>query len=1161
MNYKNILKVSLAALTGLAVLSGCAQKEFEEITDLSLARCLEPQNLSARVDAATGDNVTFGWDVNKDAGGYELVVYTDEAMSQMENSWALEPGQVPFTTRLTADQKYWFTVQAYKVDANGDRVTSTLSHLAVYDGNVKTYAVKDNLYLEVTGRTENSVSFAWSKDLADYDEVTEIRATPVKGGQEVKYELSGADKSAATATVSGLAAGTEYQFVLYYMSASRGAVDTWTKAEKGAATTITSSEELKTAVNAGGDLYLAYSDDGYSMSTAKPVSSLTVVGELNDEGKRPVVSGSVEISGVLADGSSLRFENIHFADNGSIGHLVTFADDNNAVSLEKIEFVNCEITGYKSGLFSVNKKGGLTVGEVTFDSCDIYDILGSGGDGFDVRQACEITTVKFVNNTIYDGFRTLFRLDQVEAIKIGTIDFENNTVKNIATMDDGNNRALFSPYVPVNLILKKNLFLYEDGGKTDEGVVDKAQLIHDNTKTVDPTITASGNYAFAYGKDFFKRKSAADLGCKTMNVDPCYNSKGNFFHLAAQDLIEEQVGASKWWISYVEKAEDLTQNVVSAPHVWDLQDASLFAGEVKNSRVRDELLLVGSEATPINADGGINFTVATVLNRKGIPTDGYVSFKIDAPGSVDLVVEDPNKSGAGVVIALLDDDGFAVKGGVAEGGKQQVQKVVIPEVKGQGIVYLYANGPVSVTKLAWSKDVLNGDRVLATPKLTVDPVTVKEGDETPVTVKWDAVPNAASYELRFNRKPVELEEGALTYTVPAETIAALEAGLYGFTVKAFPAEGDIYYQESEQGTASIAIQPKGGSEVVTQSVVWDFTAEYIEAFTVNDSNNYLYDKGLVSLAASTDATETLYFSPNGKDIKYAGKKGADGVDYKPITFGGGAAYAFFKTSKSGKLVITATQGKVAADGKDCKLGIKVNGTSQSDDDVALEPYDLEKPLLDAKVYEWNIENTTGNVQEIQIVKVGGSTSPWIYRIEFIYSEEASEAPVYTWNFTTEYIEAFTVNDNNNYLYDKGLVSLAASTDATETLYFSPNGKDIKYAGKKGADGVDYKPITFGGGAAYAFFKTSKSGKLVITATQGKVAADGKDCKLGIKVNGTSQSDDDVALEPYDLEKPLLDAKVYEWNIENTTGNVQEIQIVKVGGSTSPWIYEIVFKAK
>ncbi len=1161
MKYKNILKVSLAALLGLATLSGCVNKEWNEITELNLARCLVPGNLAARVDATKGDVVTFGWDVNKDAGGYELAVYTDEAMTDLENSWALEPGDVPYTTRLTADKEYWFTVQAYRVNADGVKVPGTESKVSVYDGSVKTYAVKDNLFLEVTGRTENSVSFAWSKDLIDYDEVTEIRATPVKGGEKVKYALSDTDRSAAKATVPGLAAGTEYQFVLYYLSASRGAVDTWTKAEKGAATAITTSDELKTAVNAGGDLYLAYSDDSYSMSTAKPVSSLTIIGELNDEGKKPTVSGSVEISGGLANGSSLRFENIRFADNGSIGHLVTFADDNNAVSLEKIEFVNCEITGFKSGLFSVNKKGGLTVGEFTFDSCDIYNILGSGGDGFDVRQACDIATVKFINNTIYDGFRTLFRLDQVDAIKIGTIDFENNTVKNIATMDDGNNRALISPYVPINLILKKNLFLYEDGGKTDESVVDKAQLIHDNTKTVDPVITASGNYAFAFGKDFFKRVSAADLGCKTMNVDPCYNSKGNFFQLAAQDLIEEQVGASKWWISYVEKTEDLTQNVVSAPHVWNLQDASLFAGEVKNSRVRDELLLVGSEVSPINADGGINFTVPTTLNRKGIPTDGYISFKVDAPGSVDLVVEDPQKSGSSVVIALLDDNGYAVKGGVAEGGKQQVQKVVIPEMNGQGIVYIYANGPVSVTKLAWSQDLLNGDRVLSTPKLTVDPVTVKEGDETPVTVTWEAVPNAASYEVRFNRKPVELEEGALTYTVPAETIAALEAGLYGFTVKAIPAAGDIYYLESEQGMASIAIQPKGGGEVVTQSVVWDFTAEYIEPFTVNDSNTYLYDKGIVSPATSTGATETLYFSPNGKDIKYAGKVGADGVEYKPITFGGGAAYAFFKTAKSGKLIITATQGKVAADGKDCKLGIKVNGASMTDDDVALEPYDLAKPVLDAKVYEWNIENATGDVQEIQIVKVGGSTSPWIYKIEFVYSEEAPEAPVYTWNFTNEYIEPFTVNDSNNYLYDKGIVSPATSTDATETLYFSPNGKDIKYAGKVGADGVDYKPITFGGGAAYAFFKTAKPGKLIIKATQGKVAADGKDCKLGIKVNGVSMTDDDVALEPYDLAKPVLDAKAYEWNIENATGNVQEIQIVKVGGSTSPWIYEIVFQSK
>ena len=242
MKYKNILKVSLAALLGLATLSGCVNKEWDEITELNLSRCLIPGNLTARVDASLGDVITFGWDVNKDAGGYELAVYTDEAMTQLENSWALEPGQVPYTTRLTADQKYWFTVQAYRVNADGVKVPGTESKLAVYDGNVKTYAVKDNLFLEVKGRSTSSVSLAWSNEVSDYTEVTELQAVPVKGGKTVKKELSSAEAGAAAATVDGLDPSTEYQITLFYMSASRGTVDTWTKAEQGSAVTITTSD-------------------------------------------------------------------------------------------------------------------------------------------------------------------------------------------------------------------------------------------------------------------------------------------------------------------------------------------------------------------------------------------------------------------------------------------------------------------------------------------------------------------------------------------------------------------------------------------------------------------------------------------------------------------------------------------------------------------------------------------------------------------------------------------------------------------------------------------------------------------------------------------------------------------------------------------------------
>ena len=868
MKYKNILKVSLAALLGLTVLSGCVNKEWNEITELNLARCLVPGNLTARVDPAMGDVVTFGWDLNKDAGGYELAVYTDENLTELENSWSLEPGQVPFTTRLTADRKYWFTVQAYRVNADGVKVPGTESHLSLYDGNVKTYAVKDNLYLEVKGRTTTSVSLAWSNEVSDFDEVTELTAVPVKGGNTVKKEISSAEAGAAAATVEGLDPSTEYQVTLFYMSASRGTVDVWTKAEQGSAVTITTSDELKTAVAAGGNYYLPYNEAGYSMGTAKPAEDLTLIGELGPDGSKPVVAGKVELTDALASGSSLYFENITFDGTGN-SRIVEHTSGSPVV--ESIVFLNCEITNYLAGFFYGNNENVVKIGTFKFDSCDMYGIIGSGGDAFDIRKTTEIDEIAFVNNTMYDGIRTLFRIDASDAIKIGHIDFENNTVKNIATMDDGNNRGVFAIRVPHEMTLKNNLFLFENGGKTED--VDKAQLFQNNANTVEPTFrNASGNYSYAHGKDFFTKISAQAAGFVTMNVDPCYNSKGNFFQLAAQDLIENQVGASKWWIQYVEKPEDLSQNVITSAHTWNLQNASLFAGDVKNSRVRDELLLVGTEATPLNADGAITFKQASVLTRKGVPTEGYASFKVNAPGSVDMLLSDPGKTGASVVVALYDDNGLTVLGGaVASAANPEVQKIVVPEVNGVGTVYLYSTGAVSVTKLGWSEDTLALDKVLETPKPVVEPVTLTEGDETAVTITWDAIPNAATYVVVFNKRAQD-PQTETTFTVAAEDIAELKAGLYTFTVQAFPSDIDLYYQTSEKGNASFAIQPKGGGgEQVEVTWTWDFSAaDWQEQFaTYGAANtditnwNLTYDN-LTIFSTAKSKYNTTYFQWGGK---------------------------------------------------------------------------------------------------------------------------------------------------------------------------------------------------------------------------------------------------------------------------------------------------------
>ena len=815
MKFKNIFKVVAIGLASLALATSCAEKEFDEITELNLDRCLEPQNLSAKVDAATGDNVTFAWDVNKDAENYNLVVYNDEAMTSEALNVTVPASEVPYTVRLTADQKYYFKVQALSE-------ARSASNWAIYDSSCKTYAVKDNLFLEVSDRTPSSLSLSWSKDADDYTEVTHIAAIPVKGGKTVEVELSSAQASAAAAVVEGLASSTEYQVTLYYMSAARGSVDAWTKADQGSATKVSTSEELVALMTAGDNIYLSLEGSPYTISNVKPAGSVKLVGEIGADGTKPVVTGKIELTDALASGSEIYLEGITFDGGGTNSRLIEHTGGSPVLS--SIKVVGCDITNYLAGLFYGNNNNVIKIGEFLFDSCDMYSILGSGGDAVDIRKTTEIDRLAFLNNTIYNGIRTMFRIDASDAIKIGTLDFENNTVKNIATMDDGNNRGFFATRVAMDMILKNNLFLYEDGGKKGEGETDRAQLFQENANTVVPNLTASDNYSFASGKSFFSKVSAATAGFTELEADPCYNSKGNFFQLANNDLASKKVGASKWWIAYVEKEEDLTQDVIDEAHVWNLQDASLFAGEVKNSRVRDGLLLVGSEAVPMNADGGVNFLSASTLTRKGVPTDGYAAFKIDAPGSVDILVSDPQGTGASVVVALADDNGLSVKGGaVAAATNGSVEKIIINKVSGEGTVYLYSTGAVNITKLAWSEDVTGGNKVLAAPKPEVEPVTISEGEATAVAVTWSAVPNAAGYIVVFNKKAYE-QQTELSFNVPAEEVAELKAGLYNFTVQAIPADGDIYYQKSELGSAAIAIQPKGGEEGGVEVVkTWDFS--------------------------------------------------------------------------------------------------------------------------------------------------------------------------------------------------------------------------------------------------------------------------------------------------------------------------------------------------
>ena len=93
----------------------------------------------------------------------------------------LEPGEIPYTDFLPADQKYWFKIQALSD-------TRDPSPWVVYDGSIKTYAVSTPLFVELSKRTANSIAITWSTEEKDSDNITHIEAAPVFGGETVRSD-------------------------------------------------------------------------------------------------------------------------------------------------------------------------------------------------------------------------------------------------------------------------------------------------------------------------------------------------------------------------------------------------------------------------------------------------------------------------------------------------------------------------------------------------------------------------------------------------------------------------------------------------------------------------------------------------------------------------------------------------------------------------------------------------------------------------------------------------------------------------------------------------------------------------------------------------------------------------------------------------------------
>ncbi len=924
---KKFFKYIAFALVAAASLTGC-ENTFEEVTAVDLNRCLQPMNLSARV--VNGDQVTFNWDVTKDVATYLLEVYTDEAMSALFMSKELSAGDVPVTVKLDADATYYYRVQGRNPESG-----LSDSKWAVYEKSIKTYAVRDNLYLKVAEKSATSVSLSWTTEVSDYQDVDRIEYN-ISGSESGAgtHELSADEKLAATATVDGLQPSREYVFVLYFKSAARGEVTVYTGADITGFTQVSSMDELRNAIKtAGAQVYLLQEGSPYTQADGETLEipgALTIVGQETGDGNKPVIQGEFHITGTAS--GSIKFESVALdgvdTKYGFAIQLKNGGGIKDDVVLDEISFTNCEIYGYSKGLIYEWGQP-MNVGRLKWESCYIHDINADGtggGDVIDFRGTADapmstLGEVDIIDNTIAQGGRTFLRIDFPKSL--GTVRFDNNTIWNICVSDNTNNAGIIGiQTAPAEMSFKNNLIL---------AMGEKAKLGGDNTATGGfdgykywHGFTSSNNWYFDVTSTFFNNVFT-ESGFSAVAADPTQNAAGGLFNLTDNSLSALKVGASKWWTPYVEEPEDLTLGTVTGNHTWNFGNAKYFSGTVKKEMVRDLLYMNASGDNPIVVENKmLNFTAPTVTNKKGVPGAGYLAFKVAEPGSVVLKVEDPASEANHVTVGTgpVDGSSVTVKGGaMAIAGSATPTKIVISDITEECMVYVYVSGAASLSELAWSTDVSPVNTALPAPDPTASPASVTAGDATDIVISWESVPNAASYSVVFSGKTYATEDGATSYTIGSTTVGMLDAGSYTAKVYANPGADDIYNTESAAGVAAFAVLPKAESGGDGGTVVKNI--DQLNAALVAGKDDII-------LAANGDFdfsnADTKTITPTAS-VKISGEKGAtvkglafsltsDSPEFalEGITFQAGDQGVFLNFDAAGAVMNSLTLTDVTLDG-------------------------------------------------------------------------------------------------------------------------------------------------------------------------------------------------------------------------------------------------------
>ncbi len=518
---KHILPVACMAALLMAggVISSCS--DIDPVHSLELSRVLSPTNLSVRIRNSV--NLELTWDAMDKATSYTVEVYQGETAegTPVFTQECINAETYTVKAGLLGETVYYVQVKAVGEGINDSKWTGM---------KVTTDAEQIFKAVDAAEITHHSAIIRWIDGMmTNADAGNKVTVTPVSNASAaLEYTVTNEDVTNGYVTIDGLTQDTEYQAVMKRGSVTRGTVNFKTRIDTGDMIPIDEGANLAEKLTDAkeGDAFVLLGSS-YTLTEDFELTKSISLTSINPTNK-PTISGGRFI--FSSDVASFSMSNIIFDVENNYGNFL----EAKGGSLGSLTLEGCEIKNTKNNMIYSNAAADF--GTITVKDCIISNI-GDGGDGvFDIRKGA-LTSATITNSTITDVKRTFIRIEVPTDFTM-----TNCTLYNVATVDNANNRGLFSLAKGKTLNVKNCLF-YGIGLATPTNANSGVWGRSDKMKATDKY---ANNYYFncpnLWSNMYKDNHSSVATEC-----DPQFADAANGdFTVQSQDLKDNQVGDPRW---------------------------------------------------------------------------------------------------------------------------------------------------------------------------------------------------------------------------------------------------------------------------------------------------------------------------------------------------------------------------------------------------------------------------------------------------------------------------------------------------------------------------------------------------------------------------------------------------------------------------------------